>query len=338
MTNVLADIDLEAPGKHFGMLRVPRSTNTAGWSNLCVPIVSIVGASGPTVLVMGGNHGDETEGQVAALNLARETEAGQVNGRLIIIPILSPEASHGFTRLWPSGENFNRVFPGRADGSTAEQLADYLSSVLFPASDVVVDIHSGGRSTMVLPWSEMHLVADAAQRRAMAEAMLAFLTDWCCVYIDVAGSGLLVGEAERQGKLVVSTELGGGGYVPAEIHRIARRGLTNVLRHVGVLEGQVQTREQLGLPASRVIQALDADDYLFAPCSGLFETLVALGEDVCAGQVVGQIHDPERPGRAPEVVRAKTSGIACEVRAIGPTEQGDVIVVVAQDAGPGLLA
>ena len=337
MTTVLADVDLDAPGKRFGMLRVPRSTNTAGWSKLCVPIAVIVNGSGPTALVMGGNHGDETEGQVAALNLARETAPEDVTGRLVVIPVLSPEAALGFTRLWPSGENFNRVFPGRPGGSTAEQLADYLSTVLFPESDVVVDIHSGGRSTMVLPWSEMHLVDDRAQRRAMADAMLAFLTDWCCVYMDVAGSGLLVGEAERQGKLVVSTELGGGGHVPAEIHRIARRGLANVLRHVGVLRGETQTRAGLGLAPSRVIQALDADDYLFAPATGLFETLAALGETVRAGDPVGRIHDTERPEREPEVVVARTSGVVCEVRAIGPTDQGDVVAVVAQDADPGLL-
>jgi predicted deacylase len=328
---VLADVDLESAGKRFGLLRVPRSTNTAGWSNLCVPIAVIVNGSGPTVLVMGGNHGDEPEGQVAALNLARETAVEDVSGRLIVIPVLSPEAARSFTRLWPSGANFNRVFPGRPDGTPAEQLADYLTRVLFPIADVVVDLHSGGRSTMVLPWSEMHVIEDPDQRRRMARAMLAFLTDWCCVYIDVAGSGLLVGEAERQGKLVVSTELGGGGQVPVEIHRLARRGLANVLRHVGVLRGEVRTRADLGLPPPRVIQAIDVDGYLFAPCSGLFETQVALGEQVGVGQPVGRILDPERPDRDPEVIRARTAGIACEVRAIGPTEHGDVVAVVAEE-------
>ena len=38
---------------------------------------------------------------------------------------------------------------------------------------------------------------------------------------DIAGTGLLVGEAERQGKIVVSTELGDGGHVTAAIHRLA---------------------------------------------------------------------------------------------------------------------
>ena len=71
---VHCSIDLDAPGKQFGRLEVPRSTNTSGWSHLFVPIVSIKGGDGPTALVFGGVHGDEPEGQVAALRLARETE------------------------------------------------------------------------------------------------------------------------------------------------------------------------------------------------------------------------------------------------------------------------
>ena len=47
----------------------------------------------------------------------------QVSGRVIVIPCLSPEASRAGTRLWPSGANFNRSFPGALDGPPNEQLA-----------------------------------------------------------------------------------------------------------------------------------------------------------------------------------------------------------------------
>ena len=97
--------------------------------------------------------------------------------------------------------------------------------MLFPRAEIVVDMHSGGRSGLCPPWSEMHWVEDGAQRRAMVDAMLAWGTDYHFVYIDIAGTGLLVGEAERQGKVVVSTELGGGGHVTAATHRISQPAL-----------------------------------------------------------------------------------------------------------------
>src|SRR4051812_37743232 len=319
---VHCSIDLDAPGKHWGRLELPRSNNTSGWSHLYVPVVSIRGGDGPVALVVGGVHGDEPEGQVAALRLARETGPDGVLGQLIVVPCASPEASLAYTRLWPSGANFNRSFPGRPDGPPDEQLADFFSRFLIPRADVVVDMHSGGRSGLCPPWSEMHLVDDPEQKRAMVDAMLAWGTDWHFVYIDIAGSGLLVGEAERQGKVVVSTELGGGGHVHASTHRISQSGLANVLRHVGVLRGEVERRET---PAT-IVDATSEDNYLLAPESGLWETFVDLGDHVEPGQLVGQIHFLERPDRAPEPVHAITGGIVIVVRAIATTAQGDNVV------------
>jgi N-alpha-acetyl-L-2,4-diaminobutyrate deacetylase len=329
---VLCTIDLEAPGKRHGALHLPRSSNTAGWASTVIPIVVVVGGEGPTAVVLGGVHGDEPEGQVAALNLARELEPADVLGRVIVVPCASIDAARAFTRLWPSGANLNRSFPGRPDGPPDEQLAHFLSTELFPQADLVVDMHSGGRSSMHLPWSEMHWVDDPAQRRRMVDAMLAWNTDWCCVYIDIAGTGLLVGEAERQGKIVASTELGGGGHVTADVHRLTASGLRNVLRHEGVLAGEPVTRAGLGLQEQRILMATERENYLLAPESGVWETLVDLGARVEVGDPIGRIHFLERPDREPELVRALTAGIVCVVRAIAPTAQGDCVVVVAREA------
>jgi predicted deacylase len=331
---VICTIDYDRPGKQVGRLQVPRSTNESGWSNLYVPLICIAGGRGPTVLVTGGVHGDEPEGQIAALKLARETQPEDVRGRLIIMPCLSPDASRAATRLWPSGANLNRSFPGTASGAADQVLADYLTRTLFPLSDAVCDIHSGGRSMLCLPWSEVHLVADRSQRVAMLEAMLAWNTDYHFVYINIAGGGLLVDEAERQGKVVVGTELGGGGHVTARIHRLAERGLRNFLRHTGVLSGRVETRASLGLSAASILSALEIDNYHLAPESGLFETLVELGQSVEQGAVVGRLHFVEHPDRVPVDVVATTSGIVCSVRAIAATQQGDCVVVIGQPRRP----
>ena len=312
----------------MGRLELPRSNNTSGWSHLFVPIVSVHGpAQGPTAVVVGGVHGDEPEGQIAALRLARETQPDDVTGRLIVVPCASPDASRAYTRLWPNGVNFNRSFPGDAGGAADQQLAHFFSTVLFPLADVVVDMHSGGRSGLCPPWSEMHWVDDPVQRRAMVDAMLAWGTEHHFVYIDIAGTGLLVGEAERQGKLVVSTELGGGGHVTAATHRVAQSGLANVLRHVGVLRGEATTRDVPGI----IGRATDVENYLLAPESGLWETFVDVGERVVIGQPVGQIHFLERPDREPAVVRAENDGIVFVVRAIATTDQGDNVAVIARE-------
>ena len=94
----------------------------------------------------------------------------------------------------------------------------------------------------------MHVVHDAAQRKAMLEGMLAWDTDYHFLYIDVAGSGLLPVEAERQGKIVVTTELGGGGPVTRACTSSPSAGWRTCCATPGVLEGEVETRASLGSP------------------------------------------------------------------------------------------
>ncbi len=87
----------------------------------------------------------------------------------------------------------NRAFPGQAEGSVTSQIAHYLTHVLFPMSDVVIDIHSGGRSMEFSACAHMHLVEDARQRQLMLDAMLAWNTEFAFIYADIAGTGRVAG-------------------------------------------------------------------------------------------------------------------------------------------------
>jgi predicted deacylase len=327
---VSCSIDLEAPGKRVGHLAFPKITNTAGWASTFVHLGVVANGDGPTVLVLAWNHGDEYEGQVAALRLLQELQPEHVSGRVIVIPVLSPAASKANTRNWPSGANFNRSFPGRVDGPPNEQLAHFLSTALFPMADVVVDMHSGGRSAWFIPCSHMHVVDDPTQRRAMLEGMEAWLSDWHYLYIDVNGHGLLPVEAENQGKIVITTELGGGGRVPAPVHRLAWSGLQNVLRHVGVLEGDVQTRASLRLPPAVILDGRDPANIVVSPEDGLFEAVLEPGDPVEAGELVGRLWFVDRPTQPPIELTAPLGGYVAVTKAIPVTEQGDCVFVLGQ--------
>lgn len=324
---VITSLDFDKPGKQQGFLQVPYSHNLGGWANVMIPTTVVAHGKGPTVLVLGGNHGDEYQGQVAIMKLARELEPDQVKGRVIMIPSLNLPAARAATRLSPvDGMNMNRAFPGDAEGPVTSQIAHYLRTVLFPISDVVIDIHSGGRSMEFVPCAHMHLVPDREQRAKMFAAMLAWGTEFCFIYADIAGTGLLPVEAENQGKLVVTTELGGGECIPASVHRIAQSGLKNVLVHVGALKGREQQRKAPAI----ITQATNREDYILAPESGIFEVTVDLGAKVKKGQIVGYIHHLERPDRAPEEIVAASSGYLITIRAPCLTQQGDCVAVIAR--------
>ena len=181
-------IDFDKSGKQMGYLQAPYSYNLSGWANLMIPITVLNCGTGPTALVLGGNHGDEYQGQIAIMKLARELEPSMVSGRIILIPSLNMPAAKTATRLSPvDGKNLNRCFPGNPEGTVTEAIAHYLTRALFPISDIIIDIHSGGRTMAVLPCSHMHVVSDKEQRKKMLEGMLAWNTDFSFLYIEYSG-------------------------------------------------------------------------------------------------------------------------------------------------------
>ncbi|MCH9654810.1 MAG: succinylglutamate desuccinylase/aspartoacylase family protein [Planctomycetes bacterium] len=331
-------IDFDKPGMQWGTLNIPFSYNLSGWAQLQIPIATIAQGEGPTVLLMAGNHGDEYPGQIAIMKLMKSLKTENISGRIIFIPAINIPAAKAATRLSPlDGKNLNRSFPGNADGTATDIMAHYLTTEIFPLVDVVIDLHTGGRGVYFYPCAHMHLVEDLEQRRRMALATRAYNTDFSFLYADIAGKGLLPVEAENMGKTVVTTEMGGGEVTSAPVHRLSQDGLNNVLIHLKVLAGEEKSRADLGLPPTRWIQALDAEDYIFAPESGLFESFVDVGTDVSQGQPLGALYFLERPDRDPTIIQANSDGIAIAHRAPTLTSQGDILFCLAHDVEEAVL-
>ena len=100
-TRVFTDLDYEAPGKRHGLLRVPQVRDDSGWGVVQIPLCVIRNGRGPTLLLTGGTHGDEYEGPIALMDLARALDAAELNGRLIIIPALHFPAAKAGRRTSP---------------------------------------------------------------------------------------------------------------------------------------------------------------------------------------------------------------------------------------------
>lgn len=338
MSDVTTTIDLDAAGHQRGHILVPTSTNSSAWRNEQIPIVTVGDPSaGPRVVIFGGTHGDEYEGQIAVNALVQGIAEEEVIGQIIAVPCLSVPAAAAGTRLWPDGVNMNRAFPGDPEGSPAHRLAHFVTTQLFERATHVYDLHSGGHTSYMYPMSHMRRVEDPVQGREMLAGMLAWNSDIHMLYTNVAGTGLLPDTAASMGRIVVTTELGGSGLILPSTNRLGIEGLRNSLRRMGALAGEVVTREELGLPPARIASALDTRNYAFAPRAGVFESLVSPGEDVSSGQPIARIHSMEAPWEAPTVLEAEASGIVCMVRAIPLTVKGDCVVVFGEEIAPDAI-
>jgi uncharacterized protein len=112
---------------------------------------------GPTLLVIGGVHGDEVNGieivkRAQRLKMFRNLEAGCV----ICIPLLNVYGFINFSRGFPDGKDVNRSFPGSKKGSLASRVAYTLTQEILPHVDFGLDFHTGGASVYNFPQSRVY--------------------------------------------------------------------------------------------------------------------------------------------------------------------------------------
>lgn len=317
-------IDLDTDGKAHGFLRLPWSHDASAWGNLMIPITVIRNGEGPTALLTGGNHGDEYEGPIVLLKLARSLSPESVQGRVIIVPFMNFPAFKAGRRTSPiDGGNMNRSFPGRPDGTITEKIADYFERVLLPEADYVLDFHAGGRTLDFLPFAAAHVLEDKAQEASAVAAMKAFAAPYSMMLLEIDNTGLYDTAAEAQGKVFVSTELGGGGTATAASIKIAERGLDNFLKHAGIVEGEPEIRP------TTLLDMPDHDCFIFAEDHGVLEMARDLGDSIAKGDLIAHIHHADRTGGKPAAYHARRSGLLVARHHPGLIDKGDCLSVIA---------
>ena len=321
---VVATVDFEAEGVRHGHLRMPWSRDDSAWGSLMIPITVVRNGAGPTALLTGANHGDEYEGPVALFDLAQRLRQQDVTGRVIIVPAMNYPAFRAGTRTSPIDRgNLNRSFPGRPDGTVTDKIADYFTRVLLPLSDLVLDFHSGGKTLDFLPYAAAHALPDQAQEARCMAAVSAFAAPWSMRMLEIDAVGMYDTTTEAMGKVFLTTELGGGGTSSARTNAIARRGVANVLKHVGVLHGALETG------TTRWLDMPSDDCFGFSAEDGLVEFLADLGDPVRKGDIIARIHRVDRTGLAPAPHRAAMDGLLAARHFPGLIKQGDCLSVLA---------
>jgi N-alpha-acetyl-L-2,4-diaminobutyrate deacetylase len=316
-------VDFNRDGVQHGFLRLPYSRDDSAWGSVMIPIAVVKNGEGLTALLTGANHGDEYEGPIALFDLARSLKCQEVRGRIIIVPAMNYPAFRAGTRTSPIDKgNLNRSFPGRPDGTITQKIADYFTRQLLPLADLVVDFHSGGKTLEFVPFAAAHILADKDQEARAFAVVEAFSAPYSMRMLEIDAVGMYDTVAEEMGKIFVTTELGGGGTARAETIAIAKRGVRNVLRHAGVLQGPIEARP------SQWLDMPSADCFRFAEDDGLIEPCVDLGGPVRKGDVVARIYPVGHTGRAPAECHASLDGMLAARHFPGLVKAGDCIAVV----------
>lgn len=328
-TLITSEVDYEAEGRQTGYLRVPHSVTRSAYGFIPVPVTVLKNGAGPTMVLMGGTHGDEYEGQIAIDRLAKNLRPEDIVGRIICLPMLNFPAADAGLRCSPVDEgNLNRAFPADPRGTPTQLIAHYVEEVLMPLADYAIDLHSGGASLFYPPtfmrcpgWTE-------EETATLRKLQTAFDLPYAWVFTGGGGPNstarTTMGAAARKGVVTVNAELGGGGAVTPEILALAERGLKRALHAVGMLPGYQpdETRGTRELHIQGLVHAYDR---------GVFEPLLEIGTEVGVGTVLATIHHPDDPKRAPTEIVSGYDGMILAMRALGRVDRGDALFQIARD-------
>jgi predicted deacylase len=328
-SRIAATVDYDRDGFQTGTLQVPHSVDRSAYGHIPIPIAVAKSGVGPTVLLTGGNHGDEFEGPVALMKLLQALPDLPVKGRLIVVPGLNFPAFVAGKRTSPIDHaNMNRVFPGKRDGTVTELIAHYVDTELLPRADVVFDIHAGGKSFNHLPM----LLVDPPQDGAKRAGYLALVESFAAPHammMDLLGEDRTYGAAaERQGKTFLCGEFGGYGTCNPECLRIVEEGLARMLFQIGVLQGEAPPAPRY---ETHYLRVEGRKHYVFSSAHGIFEPTMNLGERVEEGQLAGRVFNPYAPWVPPLELFFGAAGTCVCLRSIANVEPGDCLALIASD-------
>ena len=251
------------------------------------PYIAIAGhVAGPTVLITAGIHAAEYTGIEAAIRLGREIAPETVRGTIAIIPVLNrPGFYERSIYVNPEdGDNLNRLFPGKRDGTWGERFADRLLNEIVVRCDHSIDLHAGDLVEDLVPFVIYRETADAAQTATIRRMVDAYGARWAVKSAPTGERpGTLYAVATERGVAAMLAESGGRGLLIEEDVVRHTSGVTNILRTIGVLSGKA---EPVAPPT--VVRSFD---WVRSPVAGMFHCGVAVGDMVKAREVIGQLTD-----------------------------------------------
>ncbi len=290
---VIGDVTVPSGEKVRHTFRIP------GTEDYTLPVVIINGAEdGKVFLATAVVHGAEYPGIQASIELAQELDPAKINGAVILVPIVNTPGFYGRRAyVCPADEenkNYNRVFPGRPDGTAADKTAYFISEEIIRKCDFHVDLHSGD---IVESLEEFCAVANTPDPE-----LKAFITEaakhTCFTHrINSGGSREVYNRtAIEYGIPALLFERGGSGRVIREEVERDKADLISLMQFLQILPGEPADHSEGQIFYAR-------HHWGEAKTTGCFYPFVKLGDEIRKGQLLAEIRDPF--GTVLESIRAE---------------------------------
>ena len=288
--------------------------------------VLVVGGTepGPVLLVSGGVHGDEYEGPLSIMRLFQELEPTAIKGTLVGLVVANVPAFEAATRCSPiDALNLARVFPGDPNGSVTQQIAYWMGERLIRRVDFYIDLHSSGSDMEMVQLCGYTTVGPKRVAEMSQRLAEAFHTEVVWSHPD-QGPGRTGSVALEQGVPFIYTECPASRCVSLPDVVVYQRGVRNVMRVVGMLDGDLE-----GEPSRHYLFGSGNTDLAISVTkSGFFLPESKLMDWVEAGDLLGTVRD--LAGNVLEEIRAPTAGYVGLRQLLPTVNAGQVVFMLGE--------
>lgn len=252
-------------------------------SKIEVPIIVSRGHSdGPCLLLIGGIHGDETNGVEIVRQIIASGQNKPQKGTVICIPLLNVFGFLNQKREFPDGRDLNRAFPGSEKGSLASRFAYHLMSKVIPKVDYCIDFHTGGAQRF--NYSQIRIDTNDGDTLKLA---------------NVFGAPFIVHSKGQEktfrnsmvalGKKVLLFEGGKSLSLDKNVTKAGIQGAINIMHHLGMRDFSSKISKPNLEPAPIIIRN---SRWIRATYSGMYRSYISVGQKVEKGVKLGSISDP----------------------------------------------
>jgi len=269
---------------------------------------------GPRVSILGAQHGDEYSGMEIANSVMNGLDAGSLSGSVIAVPVSNPLAFNTAGRETPpeigyENLNMNRVWPGDPKGLLMERIAAALWREVILGSDLVLDLHEGGRAFMAryihargTPETD-RLVGEEVRRLYRLFGQGVPVLGGVNTHPSMMGS--LSIQTGLEGIPCLGPELGGGGRLWEDMITTGVQGVKNILIGYGMIQ-----EEPVGQDSEQLVS--DGSSWPKTAHGGVLYNTCELGAVVGEGTRLGILKDTA--GRVIEELRAPYRSVIFDTR------------------------
>jgi len=311
-----------APGTRVtGYLEVPRGVD----EGTRLPVTILHGARrGPVLGLVAGTHGYEYSPILAMQRFPHKVNLSELSGTVLIVHVANMPSFLGRTIYYSpvDGKNLNRVYPGKADGTSSERIAYAITREIIERSDYLVDLHCGDGNEALRPYTYWMTSGTPEVNEKSKQMALAFGLDHIVIDAernkDPQNSVYTSNTAITRGKPSITTETGYLGRVDTDGADLAEQGVFNLLRHFKMLPGEPKRVEH---PIW-----IDGNEVLRSPATGTFHARVQMGMPVARGTLLGVLTDFF--GNPLHEIRAPFAGVVLYVVGTPPMREGEPVAMV----------